>query len=49
MGKRFQSFQRKRQVGATFVVGYCVDLIYDHSLDIAQNGATLPRCKQNVE
>ena len=49
MRQRVQPLQRKRKMHAAFVIGHGVNFIHNHGLDIAQNGAALLRCQQDVE
>ena len=49
MSQRFQPLQRKREMHAALVVGYRVNFVHNHGLDIAQDGAALLRRQQNVE
>src|SRR5580704_120646 len=49
MCQGFQPLQRESQVGAALVVGYRMNLINDHGLNITQDRAALLRCKQDVQ
>src|SRR6201984_3349899 len=44
-----QTFQRKRQMGTAFVVGYGVDFIHDDRVNGPQDFAALSRSKEDVE
>ena len=49
IGKRFQSLQRQRQMGAAFVIGNGVNLVDNYGLDAAQHFAAFSRSQQDVE
>src|SRR6202030_2317114 len=49
IGKRFEPFERKREVRAALIVRDGVNFIDDHSLDGFQNLATFRGGEQNVE
>src|SRR5271157_2971041 len=49
MRQRFQTLQRESQMSATFIVGYSMNLVDNHGLDITQDRSALLRRQQDVQ